>query len=76
MFETAYVIIGMVAYAMPRVSDHSQFVRMFIGVLAHHKERGVDVIVFQNIEHPRSDNGNGSVVKREVNSPFLRVYSP
>ena len=70
------VIEGMVANAVTLLHYLTEFVGMLADVVAHHEERGLDIVLRQQIEHPGCHLGDGAIVESEVDSMLLGLYPP
>ena len=76
MAQAANVVEGVVAEAVACGAHHFKFLGMLANVVAHHEEGGAYVVVAQDVEHPRRDFWNGSVVESEVDSALVGVHPP
>ena len=76
VLETAQVVEGVVAQAVPLLHHHAEHGRMLAHVVAHHEEGRLDAILAQHAQHPGSHLGYGSVVKSEINGFLLGAHTP
>ena len=66
----------MVAEPVAAFLHHLEDIGMFPDIVSHHKERGLDAIMVEHIEHPGSHFWNGAIVESEVNGMFLGLDAP
>ena len=74
--KSADVVERVVAEAVSSGFDHLKDLGMLPNVVADHEEGGFDAIFVEHVQHPWRDLGNGTVVKREIDSLFLSVHAP
>ena len=74
--HTANVVIGMVAYTVPRILDHPVNVGILAHIVAHHEEGGFDAVLRKQVKDAGRYFGNGPVVEREIDSLHIRIHTP
>ena len=74
--QPAYVIIGMIAYAVSSGLHLSQQMGILLCIVAHHKEGGLGTEALQCVEYERSGFGNGAVIKGKIDGLFPLVHPP
>ena len=57
---------------MPASNDLAEDIRMFVDVLAHHKERSFDSVSIKDLQHTGSYLGYRSIIEGKINS-FTRT---
>ena len=74
--EAAYVVVGVVAYAVPPRLHLGQQVGILLGILAHHEEGGLGPIPVQHVQDKRGGLGDGAVIEGEIHDPLPPVHPP
>ena len=74
-FESTDVVESVVADAVPVFSQHPVLVRVFLYIVAYHEEGSFTIVFFQQFQYPGSNFGDRSVIKSQVDGPFVRVHS-
>ncbi len=70
------MVEGVVTDAVSAFNNHPEFVRMLPYVVAYHEEGGLDIVLVQQSEHPRSYFGYGAVVESQIDGFFIGVHPP
>lgn len=64
----------MVADAVSALYYHTEHIRVLTDVVAYHEKGCLDVVFVQQFQYPRRHFRDGTVVKGQVNSLFVRVH--
>ncbi len=76
LLKSLQMIMSMVAYAMTALYYHLILIRMLAYIVTHHKKSGFNLVFIQNIEHPRGNLRNGTVIESEIYGPFRCIHPP
>ena len=76
MFETAQVVVGVVADAVAALHHVLEDVRMFADIVAHQEEGGLDAVPVQQVQDPGRHLGDGAVVEGQVDFLLRGVHPP
>ncbi|GFH86575.1 hypothetical protein IMSAGC001_01984 [Bacteroides acidifaciens] len=74
IFESADVVESMVADAVSVFYHHPVFIRVLAYIVAYHEEGGFNMMLFQYFQYPRSYFGDRTVIKSQIDCPFIRVH--
>lgn len=66
--QTLDMIKGMIAHTMPPFDDHPKNLGMLADIIANHEESSFHTIAVQDVQDPRRNFGNRSVIKSQVNT--------
>ena len=70
------VVHGVIAHAVAALDDHTKRVGMLSHVVADHKERSLNAVSVERIEHPGSNFRDGTIVECEVDRLMLHRHAP
>lgn len=76
VFESADMIEGVVADAVPSFDYHPELFRMLAYIVSHHEEGCLDVIFVQQVQYPGSYLRDRAVIEGQVNGFYLLVHAP
>ena len=71
-----HMVHGVITHTVTAAQEFFKKFGMALHIIAYAKKGGFHAIAVERVEHPRRDLGNGTVVKREIDSLFLSVHAP
>ena len=74
IFKSTDVVEGMVTDAVSVFYHHPVFIRVLAYIVAYHKEGSFNMMLFQYFQYPGSYFRDGTVVKSQIDCPFIRIH--
>ena len=70
------MVEGMVTDAVSPLHNHLKLIRVLTDIVTYHKEGGFYVVFVKQVEYPRSNFGDRSVIESQIDGSLVRVHSP